>query len=65
LTKKKPVPVCIDKEKCTNCMICIKNFGCPALTLSDEGKVMINDAQCNGCDVCISICPSEAIKKTS
>jgi len=44
-------------------MICIKNFGCPALTLSDEGMVMVNDMQCNGCEVCASICPSEAIKK--
>ncbi|MEX2682460.1 MAG: indolepyruvate ferredoxin oxidoreductase subunit alpha [Candidatus Sigynarchaeota archaeon] len=61
--KKKPEPVCIDKDKCTNCMICIKNFGCPALTLSDEGKVIVNEMQCNGCEVCVSICPSEAIKK--
>jgi len=33
-------PVKIDSDKCNNCMICIKNFGCPALTLEDK-KVSI------------------------
>lgn len=53
------IPVQIDPEKCNNCMICIKNFGCPALTLYD-GKVTV-DGQCTGCGVCIKICPFEAI----
>nr|MDO8114973.1 thiamine pyrophosphate-dependent enzyme [Candidatus Sigynarchaeota archaeon] len=65
ISKKKPTPVCIDKDKCTNCMICIKNFGCPALTLSDENEVTINEMQCNGCGVCVNICPSDAIKPKS
>lgn len=62
INKSKPTPVCIDEELCTNCMICIKNFGCPAITLSDDNKVIVNESQCTGCDVCVNICPSDAIK---
>jgi indolepyruvate ferredoxin oxidoreductase alpha subunit len=54
-------PVLIDPELCNNCMICIKNFGCPALTL-EEGKVVIIESQCTGCEVCVKICPFGAIK---
>ena len=54
-------PVKIDSDKCNNCMICIKNFCCPALTLEDK-KVSIVENQCTGCGVCIKICPFEAIK---
>ncbi|MHA1491900.1 MAG: indolepyruvate ferredoxin oxidoreductase subunit alpha [Promethearchaeota archaeon] len=57
---KKIIPVQIDSDKCSNCLICIKNFGCPALTLYDE-KVTVDERQCNGCGVCIKICPFEAI----
>lgn len=59
---KKIIPVQIDEGKCNNCMICIKNFGCPAITLK-QGKVTINERQCRGCDVCIEICPFGAISK--
>jgi len=54
-------PVQIDSELCNNCMICIKNFGCPALTLEEENVTLIEN-QCTGCEVCIKICPFGAIK---
>ncbi len=57
----KRIPVQIISEKCNNCMICIKNFGCPAITLK-EGKVSIDEMQCIGCNVCIKICPFDAIQ---
>jgi indolepyruvate ferredoxin oxidoreductase alpha subunit len=57
---KKIIPVQIDTEKCNNCMICIKNFGCPAMTLND-GQVSIVERTCTGCGVCIKICPFGAI----
>jgi len=56
----KIVPVQIDPEKCNNCLICIKNFGCPALTLK-EGKVTVIESQCVGCNMCVEICPFKAI----
>jgi indolepyruvate ferredoxin oxidoreductase alpha subunit len=47
-------------EKCTDCMACIRLLGCPALMVEDE-KVGINEALCNACGLCASICPYKAI----
>lgn len=60
----KRIPVEIDQEKCNNCLICIKNFGCPAITLIDNKEVKIVKEQCTGCDMCIEICPFDAIHPT-
>ncbi len=49
----------IDNEKCTNCGLCYKTLGCPAIYL-DNGNVYIADT-CKGCSVCSQICPSGAI----
>lgn len=54
----------VDPEDCTGCMICIKDFGCPAITFDGEKKVaVINNVLCNGCGVCAQVCPIEAIHK--
>ena len=56
------VPYGIDREECNDCLACIKLLGCPAIVL-EEGKVVIEEAQCAGCGVCAWICPKDAIKK--
>ena len=48
-------------EECNGCQSCIENFECPALVPEDE-HVTINQTLCNGCGVCIHVCPIEAIK---
>ncbi len=60
---KKITPVYIDKEKCTNCMICVKAFGCPAITITGKNEVEVIESQCTGCNVCIEICPAGAFKQ--
>jgi indolepyruvate ferredoxin oxidoreductase alpha subunit len=45
---------------CTNCKLCIRSIGCPAL-LAHEGKVVIDTAQCYGCGLCAQVCPFNAI----
>ena len=50
----------VDLEKCSDCQLCIKSLGCPAIIIEND-KVVIDSAQCAGCGVCAQICPKEAI----
>jgi indolepyruvate ferredoxin oxidoreductase, alpha subunit len=55
------VPCVIDREACTDCQVCAKKLGCPAILIEDE-HVVIDAGQCTGCLVCATVCPSDAIK---
>ncbi len=52
---------CKINENCKNCKLCMK-LGCPAISLKD-GKPFIDETQCNGCGLCINVCPFGAIEK--
>ncbi len=52
---------CVITDKCKNCKMCMK-LGCPAITVKN-GKVMIDPTQCNGCGLCVNVCPFGAIEK--
>ncbi|MBN2287002.1 MAG: indolepyruvate ferredoxin oxidoreductase subunit alpha [Tissierellales bacterium] len=53
----------IDPEKCKFCKSCIRT-GCPALQIDHENnKVFIDTVQCNGCTVCLQVCPYDAIER--
>ncbi len=52
----------IVQDKCTQCGICSDWLACAAIYKKD-GKVYINDALCDGCGVCATICPFNAIEK--
>jgi indolepyruvate ferredoxin oxidoreductase alpha subunit len=57
----------IDAERCfgDDCgcsRYCTRVFKCPGLIWDrDSGKAKIDEAVCNGCGVCVSICPQSAI----
>ncbi|MEM1575584.1 MAG: indolepyruvate ferredoxin oxidoreductase subunit alpha [Nitrososphaerota archaeon] len=54
----------INKEKCTKCDICIRDFACPAIvkTIKNEETIYYIDLDmCTGCSVCMQICPEGAI----
>lgn len=53
---------CTITEKCKKCKMCMK-LGCPAITQAADGSVKINLTQCNGCGLCMNVCPFDAIKK--
>ena len=55
-------PFQIDQDKCTRCNVCIQQFGCPAFYFKGD-QVLINEAICNSCGVCVQICASKAIKR--
>ncbi len=49
----------VDEDKCVKCKLCLR-AGCPAVNCRD-GRVYIDRASCNGCTVCMQICPKKAI----
>ena len=52
---------CKINDNCRNCKMCMK-LGCPAISVK-EGKVVIDKNQCNGCGLCVNVCPFGAIEK--
>ncbi len=48
-------------DKCKSCKMCMK-LGCPAISFKD-GKAVIDNSQCNGCGLCVGVCPFGAIEK--
>ncbi len=51
------------QDKCVGCKACLRS-GCPSLVFNaEEKKVSIDTATCVGCDVCLQICPYDAIVK--
>ena len=54
---------CIITDACRKCKQCMK-LGCPAISIEKEtGIVRIDNTQCNGCGLCIGVCPFNAIVK--
>ena len=51
-----------DSSICRKCGKCLKP-GCPALTKSENGTVKIDPDNCNGCGLCMKLCPFDAIKE--
>ncbi len=56
----KPTGSCKINDKCINCKKCIREIGCPAITVVD-GQTTIDPALCTGCMLCTQICPVHAI----
>ena len=66
--KKCPAKVCrplltykVDAEKCTGCMVCMKN--CPSKAITGERKQvhLIDQELCTKCGVCFSKCKFDSI----
>ncbi len=53
---------CEINEQCKKCKMCMK-LGCPAISVDDTGSVHIDATQCNGCGLCVGVCPFHAIEK--
>ena len=48
-------------EDCRKCKVCMR-LGCPAISQDGEG-VHIDTTQCNGCGLCVNVCPFGCITK--
>jgi indolepyruvate ferredoxin oxidoreductase alpha subunit len=54
----------VDHDRCRSsrgCRLCLE-FNCPAIH-SVDGSASIDSTLCNGCGVCVQICPFQAIRK--
>ncbi len=51
----------VSHDACRGCKKCMK-LGCPAIVF-ENGKATIDPTQCNGCGLCIGVCPFNAIGK--
>ncbi len=57
-----PRTVKVNEDRCTGCMICINDFGCPAISIDKaKKKVSIDEMICVGCGLCVDVCQREAI----
>ncbi|GAI40648.1 unnamed protein product, partial [marine sediment metagenome] len=52
----------VDQDKCSRCMICVRDFACPAIYVAIGGSVHIDALLCVGCGVCRQVCPDNAIE---
>ncbi|MGC9073758.1 MAG: indolepyruvate ferredoxin oxidoreductase subunit alpha [Caldisericum sp.] len=62
IVPKKKYTFVVDLEKCTGCMNCINEIACPAMYVTEDHKVQIDEFLCDGCAVCVQTCPEKAIK---
>lgn len=51
----------VQTDRCTGCRRCVKEIGCPAISLDETGKARIDTALCYGCSLCTQVCPAKAI----
>jgi indolepyruvate ferredoxin oxidoreductase alpha subunit len=52
----------VNADKCIGCKKCIRELGCPALILDEDGKkAKIDTSVCTGCTLCEQLCPVKAI----
>jgi NADPH-dependent glutamate synthase beta subunit-like oxidoreductase len=54
---------CLACGLCASCNACLDTFACPAILLDERGKNAIDEALCDGCGICIQLCPNDAIEQ--
>lgn len=52
----------VEEDKCKKCKLCLK-VGCPAISFEEDKGAIIDKSMCVGCEVCLQVCPFDAIVK--
>jgi dihydropyrimidine dehydrogenase (NAD+) subunit PreA len=50
----------VNKDECIKCGVCM-DFYCPVPEKGEDGFPSINKVNCQGCGLCVAICPSNAL----
>jgi indolepyruvate ferredoxin oxidoreductase, alpha subunit len=59
--KRKTSRLVVEPQRCDDCGECLSTLACPALYQGD-GQVEIDPQLCQKCNVCVQICPQDAIR---
>ena len=66
--KKCPAHVCkelvtytVDAEKCTGCMVCLRNCSYEAITGAKQEVHVIDQDKCTKCGTCFEVCKFDAV----
>ncbi len=69
--KKPDAPVVINDDACTGCKKCITSIGCPGIGFDEglrgpksgeRGQAFVDGSLCDGCALCVQVCPFGAIE---
>lgn len=52
----------VDKDKCNGCRQCLR-VACPAISFENKKSTINVSAGCNGCGLCMQVCPVGAISR--
>ncbi|HTY75356.1 MAG TPA: thiamine pyrophosphate-dependent enzyme [Candidatus Nanoarchaeia archaeon] len=70
IISERPCPLKIERgptrkimDACNGCGVCVKGFGCPAISLG-ASRAEIDETLCTGCGVCETICPFDAVRRS-
>ena len=61
-------PVAVDPAACTGCGACVRQSGCPALSMGApaagerRGTAAVDPTLCYGCDLCLQFCKFDALR---
>ena len=70
---KPDAPAVVDAETCTGCKKCITEIGCPGIGFDADargprskqrGQAFVDPGLCNGCGLCVQVCPFDALSMT-
>ena len=71
---KPRTPVAVDVDTCTGCKKCITEIGCPGIGFNvdargprslERGQAFVDASLCNGCGLCVQVCPFDALSMTA
>jgi indolepyruvate ferredoxin oxidoreductase alpha subunit len=51
----------VNEDKCTGCLVCINDFGCPSMNVIGK-RVRVDQLTCVKCGYCAEVCPTGAIE---